>query len=97
MRNEKTPVEKRKPGVTAAQDSLEMVLESLDGSFGSIAAMHVSGGKLAGNVFLFEVGIEDVRALIVEVLDVWLGATMDKDVVHLDLGSKDGGGFVVFD
>jgi len=94
LRNEKAPVEERKPGVTAAQDGLEVVLESLDGTFSSIAAMYVSRGELVINVFLFEVGFEDVRALIVEALDVGPGATMDKDVVHLDIGSKDGGGFV---
>jgi len=87
LRNEKTPVEERKPGATAAQDGLEMVLESLDGTFCSIAAMHVSRGKLVSNAFLFEVGFEDVRALIVEGLDVGARATMDKDVVHLDTGS----------
>jgi len=87
LRDEKTPLEHRKPGVTATQDGLEMVLESLDGSFGSIVVMHVSGGKLVSNVFLFEVGFEDVRALIVEGLDVGPGATMDKDVVRLDIGS----------
>jgi len=87
LRNEKTPVEEGKPRVTAAQDSLEMVLESLDGTFSSIAVMHASGGKLVSNVFLFEVGFEDVRSLIVEGLDVGPGATMDKDVVQLDIGS----------
>ena len=65
MRNEKTPVEEGKPRVTAAQDSLEMVLESLDGTFSSIAVMHVSRGELVSNVLFFEVGFEDVRALIV--------------------------------
>jgi len=85
--NEKTPAEEGKPRVTAAQDCLEIVLESLDGTFCSFAAMHVSGGKLVSNVFVFEVGFEDVRALIVEGLDVGARATMDKDVVHLDIGS----------
>jgi len=42
-----------------------MVLESLDGTFSSIAAMHVSGGELVSDVLVFEVGFEDVRALIV--------------------------------
>jgi len=54
-----------KAGVTATQDGLEMVLESLDGTFSSIVTMHVSGGELVSNVFVFEVGFEDVRALIV--------------------------------
>ena len=35
-----------KAGVTATQDGFEMVLESLDGAFSGIAAMHVSGGEL---------------------------------------------------
>jgi len=60
--NEKAPVEHGKAGVTTTQDGLEMVLESLDGTFSSIAR-----------------------------------ATMDEDVVHLDIGSQDGGGFAVFD
>jgi len=42
-----------------------MVLESLDGTFSGIATMHVSGGELVSNVLIFEVGFEDVRALIV--------------------------------
>jgi len=59
------PVENGKSGVTTTQDGLEMILECLDGTFSSIAAMHVSGGKLVSNVLVFEVGVEDVRALIV--------------------------------
>jgi len=54
-----------KAGVTATQDGFEMVLESLDGTFSSIAAMHVSGGELVSDVLVFEAGFEDVRALIV--------------------------------
>jgi len=30
-------------------------------------------------------------------LDAGPGATTDKDVVHLDIGSEDGGGLAVFD
>ena len=59
------PVEHGKAGVTTTQDGLEMVLESLDGTFSSIAMTHVSGGELVSNVLVFEVGFEDVRALIV--------------------------------
>jgi len=85
--NEKAPVEHGNSGVTTTQDGLEMVLESKDGTFSRIAAMHVSRGELVSNVLFFEVGFEDVRALIVEALDAGPGATMDKDVVHLDIGS----------
>jgi len=49
------PVEHGKAGVTTTQDGLEMVLESLDGTFSSIATMHVSGGELVSNVLVFEV------------------------------------------
>jgi len=63
--NEKAPVEHGKSGVTTTEDGLEMVLESLDGMFSSIAAMHVSRGELVSNVLFSEVGFEDVRALIV--------------------------------
>jgi len=64
-----------------------MVLESLDGTLNSIAAMHVNGGELASNILVFEVGFEDVRAFIVYALDARARATMDKDVVHFDTGS----------
>jgi len=63
--NEKAPEIHGKAGVTAAQDGFEMVLESLDGTFSSIAAMHVSGGELVSDVLVFEVGFEDVRTFIV--------------------------------
>jgi len=63
--NEKAPEMHGKAGVTATQDGFEMVLESLDGTFSSIAAMHVSGGELVSDVLVFEAGFEDVRALIV--------------------------------
>jgi len=69
------------------QDGFEMVLESLDGTFSSIAAMHVSGGELVSDVLFFEVGFEDVRAFIVQALNARARATMDKDVVHFDVGS----------
>jgi len=59
------PVEHGKAGVTTTQDGLEMVLESLDGTFSGIATMHVSRGELVSNVLIFEVSFEDVRALIV--------------------------------
>ena len=87
MQNEKSPAAEKKPRVTVAQDGLEMVLEGLDVTFSSIAAMHVSVGKLVSNVFLFEVGFEDVRAFIVVGLDVGPGAPVDKDVVQLDICS----------
>jgi len=80
-------VVERKPRVTTTQGGLEMVLEGLDGTFSSIAAMHVSGGELVSNVLLKEVGFEDVRAFIVEGLEVGLGAVMDEDVVQLDVDS----------
>jgi len=52
---------------------------------------------LVSNVFLFEVGFQDVRTLIVESLDVGPGAPFNKKVVHLDIGSQDGCGFAVLD
>jgi len=57
--NEKAPVEHWKAGVTTTQDGLEMVFESLDGTFIGIATMHVSGGQLVSNVLVLEVGFEE--------------------------------------
>jgi len=45
------------------------------------------GSTLVINVLLKEVGFEDVRAFIVEGLEVGPGAAMDEEAVQLDVGS----------
>jgi len=74
-----------------------MILESLDGTFSGVATMHVSRGELVGNVLFFEVGLQDVRAFIVQSLDVGPGAPFYKKVVHFDICSENGGSLAVLD
>ena len=68
----------RKVWVTAADTCNQMVLEHLDGPFGSIGAMQVGRGELEGEAFFSHEGFESCRAFIVKSLENGLQALVGE-------------------
>ena len=90
---QQAPIVERELGVTATKTGNEVVLESLDGSLGSIPAVDVGRGELVGNVFRLEVGFEDCGALVVQGLKAWATAGADECVVEFGIAGLDDFGF----
>ena len=72
MGNEKAPKIHWKAGATATQDGFEMVLESLDGAFGIVAAVDVGRGEFDSASVAADSGFEIARCLIVEDVPVYV-------------------------
>jgi hypothetical protein len=78
--------------VCAAEVRDEMVFERVDGTFGRIVAVDLRGYELEVDCFLDHVVFEELGALIVESLELWLEACFDKGGMGTFVGGEMLGG-----
>ena len=78
LMEEAAPKVKRKSWVTAAEAGDQVILVSLDRSFGGVGAMEVRADKLKVNALLMHELLQDGRALIVQHLEERVEATVTE-------------------
>ena len=83
LRDEEAPKVQGELWIRGTEASNEVVLECLDGSLGSIAAVDVGRGELVGHILLMEILLEDGGALIVKGVELGSAAGRDELVVFL--------------
>ena len=79
----------RKIWVAAVNTCDQMVLERLDGPFGSVGAMQVGWGELKGESFFLHEGLESFGAFIVKSLENGSQASFGELGVEGGVGSDD--------